>query len=282
MTLPNITEEALAIHGAVEFIRSKIGEAPRVALVLGSGLGVLAEEIENAAIIPYSEIPGFPISTAPGHVGRLVAGRLAGTRVLVMQGRFHHYEGYPLTRIAFPVRVFKALGVETLILTNAAGAVNESFVPGDFMLISDHINLNGDNPCIGPNNENLGPRFFDMSNTYDRDLRSIAHSIGSSLGINLRDGVYMWFTGPSFETPAEIRAARILGADAVGMSTVPEAIAAAHCGLKVLGISCLTNMAAGITSGRITSEEVLEISEREKPRFSSLVREILVSIESHR
>jgi purine-nucleoside phosphorylase len=267
------------IKTAADFIAGRIGEAPRTALVLGSGLGGLAEEIEGAIAVPYAEIPGFPLSTAPGHAGRLVAGRLAEKRVLIMQGRFHCYEGHPASRIAFPIRVFRELGVERLILTNAAGGANPSFSPGDLMLITDHINLTGQNPCIGENDPLVGPRFFDMSHAYDPGLRADARRAAAELGIELREGVYAWFIGPSFETPAEIRMARGLGADAVGMSTVPETIAAAHCGLRVLGLSCITNMAAGMSDRPITSEEVLEISEREKPRFSSFIKRTIAIVE---
>jgi purine-nucleoside phosphorylase len=263
------------IREAAEFISSRIGEVPRMALVLGSGLGGLADEIESPVALDYREIPHFPSSTAPGHAGRLVAGNLAGKRVIAMQGRFHYYEGHPLERLVFPVRVFKALGVEKLFLTNAAGGANPYFAPGDFMIIRDHINLTGQNPCIGPNDESLGRRFFDMTKAYDPELRALARAAGEELGIALHEGTYAWFTGPSFETPAEIRMARILGADAVGMSTVPEVIAAAHCGLRVLGLSCVTNMAAGILDQPISGEEVLEVSARKRPEFSALVRRIV-------
>jgi len=263
------------IQEAAAFIRPKLRARARVALVLGSGLGSIAEEVEGPVVVPYAEIPHFPLSTAPGHAGRLVAGRLAGVEVLVMQGRFHHYEGYPMSRIAFPVRTFKALGAEILFATNAAGGVDPSFSPGDFMIISDHINLTGRNPCVGENDERIGPRFFDMTRAYDPELRAAVRRAGKDLGVALREGVYAWFTGPSFETPAEIRMARTLGASAVGMSTVPEIIAAAHCGMRALGISCITNLAAGMGDARITSEEVLEISERARPRFSALVRRSL-------
>jgi len=262
---------------AAAFLRSKMGVEPRMALVLGSGLGGLADEIEEAVAIPYGEIPHFPVSTAPGHAGRLVAGRLEGKPVLAMQGRFHFYEGHPLERISFPIRTFKALGIETLLLTNAAGGVNRDFNPGDFMVISDHINFAGQNPLIGPNDDALGPRFPDMSHAWDRGLQTAAHRAARELGITLRDGVYIWFTGPSYETPAEIRAARILGADAVGMSTVPEAIVAVHAGLRVLGISCITNMAAGILDQPITGEEVIEISNRRRPDFVRLLRRIIAA-----
>jgi purine-nucleoside phosphorylase len=263
------------IAEAADYIRKRIGEPPRMALVLGSGLGGLADEVEDPVVMPYGEIPSFPVSTAPGHAGRLVCGRLAGKRVLVMQGRFHYYEGHPMDRICFPVRTFRALGIERLFLTNAAGGVDAGFVPGDFMVITDHINLTGQNPLIGPNDESMGSRFFDMTRAYDPGLRELALGAGEELGLGLRQGVYAWFTGPSFETPAEIRMARVLGAQAVGMSTVPEVIAAVHCGLKVLGISCITNLAAGILDTPISGEEVLEISARRRPEFSALVRRVV-------
>ncbi len=262
---------------AAEYIGERIGEAPGMALVLGSGLGGLGDEVENPVVIPYSQIPGFPESTAPGHAGRLVSGTLAGRKVLVMQGRFHYYEGYPLAKVVLPVRTFKMLGIGRILLTNAAGGCNPAFAPGDFMILRDHINLTGQNPCIGPNDDALGQRFFDMTRAYSPALRALARRAGEEQGLALHEGVYAWFTGPSFETPAEIRMARTLGADAVGMSTVPEAIAAAHCGLEVLGISCITNMAAGMLDKPITSEEVLEISAARRPQFSALVRRIVES-----
>lgn len=264
-----------AIQEAAEHLRRRIGEVPKMALVLGSGLGILANELQDAMAIPYGEIPHFPASTAPGHAGRLVVGKLEGKPILVMQGRFHYYEGYSLDRVTFPVRVFKALGMERLFLTNASGGANAAFAPGDFMVMSDHINFTGQNPLIGPNDNQLGPRFFDLSRAYDPELRAIAHRAARDLGLVLREGVYAWFAGPSFETPAEVRMARLLGADAVGMSTVPEVIVAAHCGLRVLGISCITNMAAGILDQPITSDEVFEISLRRAPEFSAFVRRIV-------
>jgi purine-nucleoside phosphorylase len=229
----------------------------------------------DPVVFPYAQIPGFPVSTAPGHAGRLVCGTLAGKSVIAMQGRFHFYEGYPMDRIVLPVRVFRAMGVRRLLLTNACGGANPAFSPGDFMVIRDHINLTGQNPCIGPNDDTVGRRFFDMSKTYSPALRTLAHAAGRDLGMDLREGVYAWFTGPSFETPAEIRMAQVLGADAVGMSTVPEAIAAAHCGLEILGISCITNMAAGMLDQPITSEEVLAISAARRPEFTALIRRIV-------
>jgi purine-nucleoside phosphorylase len=265
----------LAIQVAAAFLRNRIDPVPRLALVLGSGLGSLAEELEDAVAIPYGAIPHFPISTAPGHAGRLLAGKLGGKPVLVMQGRFHAYEGHSLERVVFPVRVFKELGIEQLFLTNASGGANPQFAPGDFMAITDHINFAGQNPLTGPNDDHLGPRFCDLSRAYDPGLRRLAHRAGKELGLGLRDGVYAWFAGPSFETPAEVRMARLLGADAVGMSTVPEVIAAAHCGLRVLAVSCIANMAAGLLDQPITSEEVFEISARRAPEFAALVRKIV-------
>jgi len=266
------------IGEAADFIRSRIGTRPRLVIVLGSGLGALAERAGDSVAVPYADIPHFPASTSPGHAGRLVSGRLAGAPVLFMQGRFHYYEGHSVGRIAFPVRTFRRLGIEYLIATNAAGGVNRDFAPGDLMLITDHINLCGQNPLVGPNDESIGVRFPDMSRAYDPLLREIAARAAAGLGIGLRTGVYAWFAGPSFETPAEIRMARVLGADAVGMSTVPEVIAAVHCGIKVLGISCITNMAAGILDQPITEEEVLAISERKRPVLASLVEKTVGAI----
>ncbi|MDH7484060.1 MAG: purine-nucleoside phosphorylase [Spirochaetales bacterium] len=269
-----------AIAEARDTILHALGPAPRLAIVLGSGLGSLADSLHESKSIQYAAIPGFPRATAPGHAGRLVSGRLGSVPVLCMQGRFHVYEGWEPSQIAFPIRVMRALGVEIIILTNAAGGVNLDYRPGDFMLIRDHINLSGRNPLVGPNDETIGPRFPDMSKAYDLALREAAHQAAASLGTALHEGVYAWFLGPSFETPAEIRMARLLGADAVGMSTVPEVIAAVHCGLRVLGISCITNMAAGILDQPITSEEVLEISERRKPAFEALLRSIVTLLAS--
>jgi len=268
------------IQSAAKTLRSHLGAAPVCALVLGSGLGGFAETIESQTVLPYREVPGFPTSTAPGHAGRFVAGTLDGVKLLAMQGRFHCYEGWDAAQIAFPIRALKEYGVKVLFLTNAAGGVNLSFKPGDFMLISDHLNLSGRNPLIGQNDDRIGPRFPDMSHAYSPTLRSLAKEVASGLGIDVREGVYAWLLGPSFETPAEIRMARTLGADAVGMSTVPEVIAAAHCGLEVLGISCITNMAAGILDQPITSDEVLEISAQKQPEFSSLVRQIIIRASS--
>lgn len=263
------------LQEAARYIESKIGTEPvGIGMVLGSGLGELAEVIENPVYIPYGEIPHFPVSTVSGHKGRLVIGMLEGKRVLCMQGRFHYYEGYGMDAVVFPIQVMHTLGINNLLLTNAAGCVNKEWKPGDLMLISDHIKIMGDNPLRGANYEELGDRFFDMSNAYDKDLRQVARDCAKGMGLELREGVYQLFAGPSFETPAEVRFARLCGADAVGMSTVPEAIVASHMRMKVMGISCLTNMAAGILEQPLNHKEVLETGEKVKESFSLLVRSI--------
>ncbi len=244
-------------------------------LVLGSGLGDLAEEIKNPVIINYKDIPNFPVSTVAGHAGRLVIGELEGRNVLCMQGRFHFYEGYEMDQVVFPIQVMKMLGIQRLILTNAAGCVNKAWNPGTLMLMTDHIKLVPNCPMRGHNEDELGLRFFDMSRAYDPELLEVARREAAKLGIPVKEGVYMFFAGPNFETPAEIRAARVLGADAVGMSTVPEVIAAAHCGLRTLGISCMTNMAAGILDQPLGHTEVLETGLRVKGQFSALIRAIV-------
>jgi purine-nucleoside phosphorylase len=263
------------LQEAAQYIESKIGKEPvQIGMVLGSGLGDLAEVIENPVYISYKEIPYFPASTVFGHKGRLVIGMLEGKRVLCMQGRFHYYEGYGMDEVVFPIQVMHTLGIDNLLLTNAAGCVNKEWKSGDLMLISDHIKIMGDNPLRGPNHEELGDRFFDMSNTYDKNLRQVARSCAKGMNLELREGVYQLFTGPSFETPAEVRFARLCGADAVGMSTVPEAIAASHMRMKVMGISCLTNMATGILAQPLDHKEVLETGEKVKESFSCFVRAI--------
>jgi purine-nucleoside phosphorylase len=266
------------LHEAAAYVKGQIGEDPvTIGMILGSGLGELANELEDSIIVPYSDIPHFPVSTVPGHAGRLVAGRLGDRRVLVMQGRFHYYEGYSMETVVFPVRMMRVLGIMNLLVTNAAGCVNTAWSPGDLMLISDHIKLVPDNPLRGANIEELGERFFDMSTAYSETLRAMAREQASRLGIMVREGIYQLFTGPSFETPAEVRFARACGADAVGMSTVPEVIAARHAGMDVLGISCLTNMAAGILNQPLNHEEVLETGERVKSTFSALVKVIVAA-----
>ncbi len=267
------------IRAAAEYLRSRLPETPEIALVLGSGLGGLADRIENPVYIPYGEVPGFPVSTAPGHAGRFVAGRLAGRAVLCMQGRFHYYEGHDMAAIALPVRVIKSLGCRALILTNAAGGVNYDFSVGDFMLITDHINFMGANPLRGTNDDEIGPRFCDMSRVYDVDLQKLARTVAAEKNLTLQEGVYLGYMGPSYETPAEIRAFRTLGADAVGMSTVPEAIAASHCGLPVLALSLITNMAAGMTGKRLSGEEVIEIANHRGPVFQDLVAGIVAAMD---
>lgn len=264
-----------SIREASGYIKNKISKTPRIGLILGSGLGVLGKEIENAVIINYNEIPNFPTSTVKGHAGRLVIGELEGNNVVAMEGRFHYYEGYTMKEVTFPVRVMKDLGIDTLFVTNAAGGVNLNYSPGDLMLITDHINFGFDNPLIGFNDNNLGPRFPDTSTVYDQGLQGIVKEVAQREKIDLKEGVYMMFTGPTYETPAEIRMARFLGADAVGMSTVPEVIVAAHAGLKVLGISCITNMAAGILAQPLNHEEVVDTANQVKELFITLVRKSL-------
>ena len=253
-----------------DHIRAAVGEA-EIGVILGSGLGDYVEALEDAKYIDYKDIPGFPQSTAPGHAGRWWTGTLHGKRVCMMQGRFHAYEGYTLEQVTLPVRVMKLLGVQTLLVTNAAGGVNLTFKPGTLMILNDCINFSGKNPLTGPNLDEFGPRFPDMSRAYDRDLQKLAVDTAEKLGIKLQQGVYCWFNGPCFESPAEIRMARIIGADAVGMSTVPETIVARHCGISVLGLSCITNMAAGILDQPLNHEEVMETGERVKDTFRKLV-----------
>lgn len=243
-------------------------------LVLGSGLGELADEIEDAIRIPYEEIPHFPVSTVQGHAGMLVYGTLAGKKVLALQGRFHFYEGNTMEVVTYPIRLMAILNVKGVIVTNAAGGVNTSFTPGDLMLITDQINFTGTNPLIGENKDEFGPRFPDMSNAYAKDYQEMAKKVAEKLDIPLKEGVYMGFSGPTYETPAEVKMARILGADAVGMSTVPEVIVAAHSGLKVLGISCITNLAAGMQSS-LNHEEVVETTQRVKETFKTFVKACL-------
>ena len=265
------------IDKAAAYVREVLGEA-QIGMVLGSGLGDYVEALTDARMIPYDEIPGFPRATVPGHAGELWVGTLHGSRVLMMRGRFHSYEGYPLDDVVLPIRVMARLGIKTLILTNAAGAVNLNFAPGDLMLITDFINFSGKNPLTGPNIDALGPRFPDMSRAYDRRLRAIAAQAALEKGIELREGVYAWFNGPTYETPAEIRMARVLGADAVGMSTVPETIAAVHAGMQVLGISCLTNMAAGILEAPLSHREVTETAERVRGTFRTLLDSVIAKL----
>ena len=268
---------------AAEFIRSKYGKEIKIALVLGSGLGAFADEIENAVKIPYEEIPHFARSTVEGHAGQLVLGEVGGVSVAVQQGRFHFYEGYEMAQVIFPMRVFGVLGVKNVILTNAAGSVNTNFQQGSLMLIRDHINLMGANPLRGANDERFGARFPDLTEVYSTKLQEIVLAeaekmIGKSGEDFLNRGVYCGLSGPTYETPAEIHLLRILGADAVGMSTVPEAIAARHQGMKVIGISCITNMAAGISNEPINHAEVMETGAKVAEIFKELLRRIVLKL----
>ena len=267
-----------AIREAADFVLARIDQPPRIGIILGSGLGGIADKIENKVEIPYGEIPNFAQSTAPGHKGQLVCGTLAGVPVVCMQGRLHYYEGHDMANIVFPIRVMKLLGIDTLIVTNAAGGVDLRFRVGDLMLIEDHINFMGRNPLIGPNDPDFGPRFCDMSYTYAPALRLLAEQTAADMGIELRRGVYLAVSGPSYETPAEIRAFRTLGANAVGMSTVPEVIAASHCGLRVLAFSLITNMAAGVLDQALTEEEVIEIGQAKGGVLQSLITAIIPQI----
>ncbi len=263
---------------AAQFIYSKSKLRPRIALVLGSGLGAFADEFANAVRIPYPKIPHFPQSTAIGHAGQLVIGKVDGVDVVGMQGRVHLYEGYSAKEVAFPVRVFARMGVRAVILTNAAGGIRKEFTQGRLVAIIDHINLQGSNPLIGSNEEKFGPRFPDMTMAYDRSFREIALAHAKGLGIDLGEGVYAALAGPSYETPAEIRYLRAIGADLVGMSTVPEVIAARHSGLRVLGISCVTNAAAGVLDQPLDHNDVLATAERVKEHFIGLLRAVIPAI----
>jgi purine-nucleoside phosphorylase len=263
------------IQQAGESIRQRSPLQIRIVIVLGSGLGSVADEVDDAVSIPYSSILHFPVSTVTGHAGRLILGTFAGEAVAIMAGRAHLYEGYTAEQVALPIQVMHALGADTLLITNAAGGVNPGFHAGTLMLITDHINLTGQNPLIGPLDDRLGPRFPDMSEAYHRDLQQVAWRASQACGVPLASGVYMGLQGPSFETPAEIRMARTLGADAVGMSTVLEVIAANHAGMRVLGISCITNMAAGMLPVKLSHLDVVETADRVGHQFAALIRAIV-------
>ncbi|WP_256756796.1 purine-nucleoside phosphorylase [Cohnella sp. WQ 127256] len=263
---------------AKTYIQSQTAIQPQIGLILGSGLGELADEIQDAIRIPYESIPHFPISTVEGHAGQLVIGHLHNKTVIAMQGRFHYYEGYSMQEVTFPVRVMKALGVDQLIVTNACGGMNPDFNPGDLMLIEDHLNMTGANPLIGSNDSTLGPRFPDMSRAYTPELLELVRDTAKSLGITVQQGVYAGITGPTYMTPAELTMLRKLGGDAVGMSTVPEVIVASHMAMKVIGISCVTDMAIGEHLEPLSHEQVIEVANRTKPMFISLVREIVARL----
>jgi purine-nucleoside phosphorylase len=272
--------EFIRAEAAAKFIQRKSKLRPKIALVLGSGLGAFADEFANAVKIPYAKIPHFPQSTAIGHAGQLVIGKVEGIDVAGMQGRVHLYEGYCIKEVTFPVRVFALMGVKAVILTNAAGGIKRDFTQGRLVVLCDHINLQGVNPLSGPNDEHFGPRFPDMSTAYDRRFRELALAEGGRHGIDLGEGVYAALAGPSYETPAEIRYLRTIGADLVGMSTVPEVIAARHSGIRVLGISCVTNAAAGILDQPLNHKEVLETADRVKGQFIALLRALIPAIAS--
>ncbi|MBD5156409.1 MAG: purine-nucleoside phosphorylase [Butyrivibrio sp.] len=263
------------IDEAAGFIRNRIDFTPEIAVILGSGLGPLSKEIESPTVIPYGEIPHFRVSTVAGHAGELIAGTAGGRRVLVMNGRFHFYEGYPMEIVTLPIRVFARLGIKDLIVTNAAGGIKDSLKPGSLMLISDHLSFMCPSPLAGPNLDEFGPRFKDMTDVYTPELRELAQKTADRLDICLDDGVYCYFRGPQYETPAEIRAVKLLGADAAGMSTVPEAITARHCGMRILGISLITNKAAGLGGSQLSHEEVGEIARQSEQNFVRLVKNII-------
>jgi purine-nucleoside phosphorylase len=272
------TPEFLHAEAAAKFILRKTKLRPKIALVLGSGLGAFADEFSKAAKIPYAKIPYFARSTAIGHAGQLVLGTVDGIPVAGMQGRVHLYEGYSAKQVAIPMRVFSRMGIKAVVLTNAAGGINLNYSEGALVALRDHINLQGANPLIGPNDDRFGPRFPDMTRAYDPDFRRFVAEEGKRLRLNLHEGVYLACAGPNYETPAEIHAFRALGADLVGMSTVPEVLAARHSGIRVLGISCVTNMAAGITGKTLSAEEVFETGARVKTQFIALLRAVIPRI----
>ena len=274
----NSAQEQKIIQDAVQIIRDRVDFDVEVGMILGSGLGDYADRIEDAVKIPYSAIPNFPVSTVAGHAGQFVLGSCKGKKVIAMQGRVHYYEGYTQKEITLPIRIMKRIGVGKVLLTNAAGGVNRSFAPGTLMMIRDHINYSGSNPLIGRNFEEDGPRFPDVSRVYQKELRQRLKVLAEQEGIHLEEGVYMMFSGPCYETPAEVRMAGIVGADAVGMSTVPEAIVCAHCGIPVLGISCITNYAAGILDQPLSHQEVVETAERVKSTFVKVVDLVLSDV----
>ncbi|MFA5036452.1 MAG: purine-nucleoside phosphorylase [Candidatus Izemoplasmatales bacterium] len=265
---------------AAAYISTLVKINPKIAIVMGSGLGInFADELIESVEIPYTNIPYFPVVSTQGHQGKLLIGMLNGVPIAVLQGRYHYFEGIALTDVVFPIRALKAIGVKTIILTNSCGAVNKEYLPGDFMLITDHLNLVGTNPLIGHNDDHIGPRFPDASAIYSSDLHVIARQCAKKCNIILREGVYAWWCGPTYETPAEIRMIRMLGADAVGMSTVPEALAASHMGMNVLGISCLTNMATGIKSQKLSHQEVLDVAQKSQNQFNLLIKTIVAKID---
>ncbi len=271
-------ERIRRIQEAAAYIREHLDETPEIAMILGSGLGVLGDEVEGAVKIDYKDIPHFPVSTVAGHAGRLVCGELAGRHVMVMQGRFHYYEGYHMSQVTFPIYVMKELGINNIVITNAAGGLNRHFQAGDLMVITDHINFTGSNPLIGPNPDRYGPRFPDMSRAYDPSLIQLTLEKAELNGIQLQKGVYAGISGPAYMTPSELIMLRELGGDAVGMSTVPEVIAANHCGMKVLAISNITDMAIGEELEPLTHEQVIKMAEQTRPRLLALIKSIIPGV----
>ena len=276
--MPNPDDDFSRTESAAEFLLSQTPLRPQIGLILGSGLGSFAEELSEGVHVPYSVIPSCPLSTAIGHAGQMVVGHVGKIPVAAMQGRVHLYEGYSAQQVAFPVRVFARMGIRTLVITNAAGGINPEYKQGALVLIHDHINLQGHNPLVGPNDDRFGLRFPDMTQAYSKPLREIARRAAQKLGKNLPEGIYAGLLGPSYETPAEIRYLRSIGADLVGMSTVPEVIAASHMGVKVLAISCVTNMAAGILDKPLSHVEVFETTERVRAEFAALLRAVIAEI----
>ncbi|UJR81655.1 purine-nucleoside phosphorylase [Sandaracinus amylolyticus] len=276
--MAHAVSSAARLEEAVAAVRARTDACPRVALVLGSGLGSFADTLEGATRIPYEEIPGMPVSGVAGHAGRLVIGRAEGVPCIAMQGRVHLYEGHESADVVFGLRLMMRLGAKVVVVTNAAGGANPALEPGDLMLIEDHLNMTGRTPLLGPNDEALGPRFPDMSEAYDPGLRRLAREVAGELGVPLRGGIYAGLLGPSYETPAEIRMLQRLGADAVGMSTVLETIAARHAGARVLGISCITNKGAGLSAQLLDHKEVQEVADRVRDRFVALLRGVLAAL----
>jgi len=266
------------IAEAKKFIESRSKVKPKIGIIVGTGLGTLAKEIEIKAIVPYSDIPHFAVSTAPGHEGNLILGKLSSNMIMAMQGRFHLYEGYSLEEITFPIRIMKEMGVELLIESNVAGGMNPNFKAGDLMIVTDHINLTGNNPLIGPNDERLGPRFPDMSEPYDKKLIELTNRIAIEEKIGIHQGVYVGLTGPNFETPAEYRFLRLIGADAVGMSTVCEVIVARHSGLRVLGISCITDECIPDRLEPVNFRKLIQVAQKVEPNLARLVKRLLREI----
>lgn len=269
--------EMQKISEAAAFIASKCADVPKFAVILGSGLGIFADQLEQQVIIAFEDVPHFPLSTVEGHQGRIVAGRLGTVPVLILQGRFHYYEGYSMDQVVFPLRCLLQLGVKNLLVTNAAGSVDSNYRPGDLMLIRDHIKLQGENPLRGRNLEQFGPRFSDMSEPYSRDIRALAKKCAAEEDIELKEGVYYYMTGPSYETASEVKAINILGANVVGMSTVPEVIVAAHGKMKVLGVSCITNMGTGLLDQALDHAEVIKTGEMVGERFIRLLTRVLLA-----